>query len=235
MKKLKLSKTIVNTIAVAVLLVSNPIGASAEWKQDNNGWWNSEGSSWSVGWKEIDGKWYYFDNNGYMKTGWVQDEGKWYYLYDNGALAQNTTIDGYSLDSNGAWIQNAQNSYADLDKLPHEYPPTLAQKNGDVVSSLGKYYNKEKLDKFIEIYKNKKASAGDMVRITIYTDEGGAIIHDLIIEGNDIKFIEDNTRDGYSNQTRDEYKVVDIYEKYEKNNTISYYVKTDQGKELCIL
>lgn len=110
MRNFKLSKIIAGLLLVGTILTLAPIGASAEWKQDSTGWWNTEGSSWSVGWKEIDGEWYYFDSNGYMKTGWIQYDGKWYYLYSSGAMAKNTTIDGYTVDSNGAWIQNAQNS-----------------------------------------------------------------------------------------------------------------------------
>jgi len=86
MKKLKLTKIIASTLVVASVLTLNPIGASASWRQDSNGWWNTEGNSWSVGWREIDGKWYYFNSNGYM--------------------THDTIIDGYKLGSDGAWIQN---------------------------------------------------------------------------------------------------------------------------------
>lgn len=52
------------------------------------------------------GGWYYLDEMGNMKTGWIQDgTGKWYYLYPNGAMAYNTSVDGYKLGSNGAWIK----------------------------------------------------------------------------------------------------------------------------------
>ena len=61
MKKLKLTKIIASSLIVISVLALNPIGASAEWKQDSNGWWNTEGSSWSVGWKEIDKKWDYLE------------------------------------------------------------------------------------------------------------------------------------------------------------------------------
>ena len=90
MKNMKLTKVIASSLAVAAILTIYPIGASAEWKQDSKGWWNTEGSSWSIGWEEIDGKWYYFGQDGYM--------------------AHDTVIDGYELDSDGAWIQAASNS-----------------------------------------------------------------------------------------------------------------------------
>ena len=56
-----------------------------------------------TGWKQSGGTWYYFNADGDMATGWKQIGGKWYYFYDSGAMASNTTIDGWTLDSSGAW------------------------------------------------------------------------------------------------------------------------------------
>ncbi|MGG7153003.1 N-acetylmuramoyl-L-alanine amidase family protein, partial [Clostridium neonatale] len=58
-----------------------------------------------TGWLNDNGTWYYLQSNGAMKTGWLNDNGTWYYLQSNGAMAKNTTIDGYRLGSNGAWIR----------------------------------------------------------------------------------------------------------------------------------
>ena len=112
----RLKKIIASSLVAASVLALNQIGATAEWKQDSNGWWNLEGSSRSVGWKEIDGKWYYFNSNGYMKIGWLQDCGKWYYLNSSGAMATNTIINGYIIDSNGVWSHTLQNSSLNSDK-----------------------------------------------------------------------------------------------------------------------
>ncbi|MFS0862265.1 S8 family serine peptidase [Fredinandcohnia sp. 179-A 10B2 NHS] len=49
--------------------------------------------------------WYFLNNSGVMATGWVYTGGKWYYLYSNGKMAYNTTIGGYKLGSDGAWIK----------------------------------------------------------------------------------------------------------------------------------
>lgn len=84
MKKLKLTKVISMSLIAASALALNPIKASAEWKQDKTGWWYAEGDSWATDWREIDGKWYYFDSNGYME--------------------HDKAVDGYYLDSSGAWI-----------------------------------------------------------------------------------------------------------------------------------
>lgn len=86
MKNFKLKKVIAGTLVAASVLMLNPIGASAEWKQDTTGWWYADGSSWVTGWKLIDQKWYYFNPDGYME--------------------RNTTIGGYQLGSDGAWIVN---------------------------------------------------------------------------------------------------------------------------------
>ncbi|CUU51200.1 DUF4362 domain-containing protein [Clostridium beijerinckii] len=237
MKKLNLFQIVASLLTLVSALTLNSIGASAQWKQDSKGWWNTEGSSWSIGWRYIDGEWYYFDNNGYMKTGWILDGGKWYHLNDSGEMSKNTTIDGYLVDSNGVWIQPKQNSYKELDKLPYEYNTDIAQKNGDVVKihnqGINVDFNIEKLDEFIESYKNKKAYLGDMVRITCYGDEGGAIIRDLVIDSEGIKLMEDITRDEYSpqkNRVIKTYRIVDIY-KTNATGCILYYAKTDQGNE----
>lgn len=86
MKKLKLIKLIASTLLLASVFVLYPIGASAEWKQDNIGWWYTEGDSWATGWRNIDGRWYYFYYDGYM--------------------ASCTVIDGYTLGVDGAWIED---------------------------------------------------------------------------------------------------------------------------------
>lgn len=125
------------------------------------------------------------------------------------------------------------NSYEALNKLPQKYSSELAEKNGDVVNIKGRSSNIEKLDKFIEAYQNKKANAGNMVRITKYTNEGDAIICDLIINSEGIKLIEDTTRDNFSNKEgrkEAEYKIADI-SKIKEAEGISYIAKTDKGEE----
>jgi len=90
LKKFNLTKIIASSLIAVSVLALNPIGASAEWKKDSHGWWFSEGSSWAAGWKKIDGKWYYFYYNGYM--------------------AHDTTIGGYKLGSDGAWLTTTTGS-----------------------------------------------------------------------------------------------------------------------------
>ncbi|EHI98347.1 cell wall binding repeat-containing protein [Clostridium sp. DL-VIII] len=113
MLSLKLRKVVAAATVAASVLALSPIGASAEWRQDSYGWWNTEGSSYSVGWSNIDNTWYYFGTDGYMKTGWVNDGGTWYYLQSSGAMKTGWVNDGgtwYYLQSSGAmktgWIND---------------------------------------------------------------------------------------------------------------------------------
>lgn len=83
--------------SVTTRYVQNGMGTPG-WNHDYNGYWycNSNMTYPANTWMEIDGVYYYFDNNGYMKTGWVEgDNGEWYYTSSNGALSTGyQTIDG---------------------------------------------------------------------------------------------------------------------------------------------
>ena len=76
------------------------------WIKDGSTWYycNASGAM-QTGWLKDGSTWYYLQSNGAMKTGWLNDNGTWYYLQSNGAMAANTTIDGYRLGANGAWIR----------------------------------------------------------------------------------------------------------------------------------
>lgn len=56
-------------------------------------------------WLKLDDKWYYLGADGAKKTGWQLLNGSWYYLDSQGVMACNTTISGYKLGANGAWIK----------------------------------------------------------------------------------------------------------------------------------
>jgi len=119
MKKLKLTKVIASTLVLASVLALNPISASAAWKSDSTGWWYTDESSWTTGWKLLDGNWYYFNSDGYM--------------------AHDTTVDGYNLGSNGALIQKIvlatvgteEITKDALDKEMNKYNAKLKQQYGD--------------------------------------------------------------------------------------------------------
>ena len=52
-------------------------------------------------WEYIQGEWYMFDENGYMRTGWYLDGDKYYYFDENGVMLHDTDVEGYHLGSDG--------------------------------------------------------------------------------------------------------------------------------------
>ena len=80
--------------------------------QTANGWQQNDSGQWSYyrngepvkGWLSDDQKWYWLDKTtGMMFAGsWKQIDRKWYYFYTDGTMAVNTTIDGYTIGSDGA-------------------------------------------------------------------------------------------------------------------------------------
>ncbi len=112
--------------AIVISLLTPMSQVKADWKRDNVGWWYSlnNGSYYKNTGAYIDGKWYRFDDRGYMMTGWQpiaernatslkkinwsyfdpvngdqkigwqNIDGKWYYLTRSGALIGEQLIDG---------------------------------------------------------------------------------------------------------------------------------------------
>lgn len=89
---------------------ANGVMMSNGWVQDGGNWYllNADGSM-ATGWKYTGGAWYYLKptagNRGAMQTGWINDNGTWYYCNASGAMLSNTTVGGYVLGANGAWIK----------------------------------------------------------------------------------------------------------------------------------
>lgn len=143
MKSSKITRLIASLMVIGSVFAINPIAAKAEWKSDSTGWWYEDGGSWVSGWKNLNGKWYYFNSNGYM--------------------AHDTEIDGYKLGSDGAWIQNvilatvgSENIMEDdLNKVMKSYDSKLKQQYGADYTSDGnlktaiKKLKKQELDKLI--------------------------------------------------------------------------------------
>ena len=100
-----------------------------KWIQSSGRWWyrHADGSYTRSEWEYIGGKWYYFDQNGWMVTGWQKVKGSWYYMESNGArvadgwkwinnkcyyfdkngkMAADTWIDGSYVDASGVWIKD---------------------------------------------------------------------------------------------------------------------------------
>ncbi|RKW42030.1 MAG: CHAP domain-containing protein [Lachnospiraceae bacterium] len=82
----------VRTVAKAAYKSGNDVSSDIKkaerngWVKTEMGWMYNESGKPVTGWKQIDGKWYYFEANGVMQTGWKQVSGKWYYLHTDGAM-----------------------------------------------------------------------------------------------------------------------------------------------------
>ena len=100
MIKKYLTKAIALAIITTSMMALNPISANAEWikraKGLSNDWLYKNGNSWAKGWQNIDGNWY------------------WFYTW--GVMAHDQWIDGYYLDSNGAWTKTANYVTKDVEK-----------------------------------------------------------------------------------------------------------------------
>lgn len=189
MKNTKLIKVIASSLALAAMMTVYPIRANAEWKQDSNGWWNTEGSSWSVGWKEIDGKWYYFRQDGYM--------------------AHDIAIDGYELGSDGAWIQAASNNLSNSKNVTT---------NEDKTFDINEFKNTLKTDGYpVEVrdtlYKENGVSKGWKLfgGNYYYFSFEGALAKDEIVDGYYLG------SDGALDTTKGKSQLQDITMKTEKS------------------
>lgn len=142
MKK-KLFKRFIFSILFVATIFGSTVFASGSWVQNNRIWnlvneqgtkltgWQSYNGHWYylnsdgamvTGWKQIGFNWYYLNENGDMAIGWKQVGSKWYYLNPNGDMAFNTTIQGYTLDASGAWINTSNTITSDkAEQLVRQY------------------------------------------------------------------------------------------------------------------
>ena len=80
--------------------------------QTANGWVQNDSGEWSYykggkpvkGWLSDDQKWYWLDSSSgkMFSGGWKQIDGKQYYFYADGSMAVNTTVDGKTIGADGA-------------------------------------------------------------------------------------------------------------------------------------
>lgn len=121
-----MKKQILAGIFAGIMIAGMSFTAYAgQWESDSTGYWYREddGSYPSDVWKMIDGKWYHFNEQGYMESDtWIGD----YYVGTDGALWTNTlTKEGYWLDGSGKKDGNKR-IYGDC-----VFKPTSYKKEGD--------------------------------------------------------------------------------------------------------
>ena len=82
------------------------IKSTIGWKYINGYWYYYKSDNTrAIGWIKPDNNWYYLKDDGKMATGWLYYNGTWYYCNASGAMLANTVVDGYLLGSSGAWIR----------------------------------------------------------------------------------------------------------------------------------
>ena len=77
------------------------------WSQNDSGeWYYNQDRKPVKGWPFSQQKWYWLDKTAgkMFSGGWKQIDGKWYYFYADGQMAANTTIEGRTLGPDGAEI-----------------------------------------------------------------------------------------------------------------------------------
>jgi hypothetical protein len=106
---------------------TNSTAKVSQWVQLANGQWqyndatgNPVKNSWFY--DKNAGKSYYLNSDGIRQTGWILLNGKYYYLNSDGSLAVNTTIGGYKVGADGAWIKdNAVNTVNSVNNTSGEW------------------------------------------------------------------------------------------------------------------
>jgi len=98
--------TAIGTAATTGAAVAVSTTTKTGWVLNKDNTWNYllENGTKKTGWLNDNEAWYYLNADGIMATGWINDNGTWYYLEESGAMLANTTVDGYILGSDGAWI-----------------------------------------------------------------------------------------------------------------------------------
>lgn len=87
--------------------VQSPEEAQGRWVMDQNKWkYKRTDDTYAMScWVKNprDGKWYHFDESGYLQTGWFTDtDGKIYYLNPaTGEMMKDTTVEGKTLNTDG--------------------------------------------------------------------------------------------------------------------------------------
>jgi len=105
MKIMSMTKRIICIILSAIMILGTVTIAWAKYNNDTIGWiqdiYNGDDSP------RREGFWYKNPDGTFPKSTWKQIGGKYYYFDEEGYLLRNTTTpDGYQVDREGVWIEN---------------------------------------------------------------------------------------------------------------------------------
>ena len=158
------------------------------WQHDSTGFWYRYASgAWPrKQWEKINGKWYYFDDKGYMVANtWI---GNTYYVGQNGAMLVNTiTPDGYVVDTKGKWVRSIDKETARVAKAAKDLTEGEAG------------YSRELLLKTLQGAHDKDRAKRAVESLQInYTEQAKKAAHILLSYGH-----------GYARQTVEETLVRD--------------------------
>lgn len=155
------------------------------WQKEANGkWWYLLPTGdflWGEDVWRINDKLYYFDEEGYMGIGWKKIDGNWYYFdkVDGNMLMNTVTPDGYKVGINGravgklaiSWNGNTFSVFASIDKLLEPLKPmtVYADTVYTSVNSLGSLtYNQKgrryNVTVFLELVKETEQEVVDKVK-----------------------------------------------------------------------
>ena len=88
-------KQVLTVFMAGILTASMSMTALAGWEQEGNNWkYNDNGTYAANGWYWIDG-----NNDGIAES---------YYFDNTGILARDTTVEGYTVNADGAWTVNGE-------------------------------------------------------------------------------------------------------------------------------
>ena len=123
--------------------IAKYLGVSKEkgtWVEDSNGWKYKEGGKYVTNsWKDIDGKRYYFDDDGVMQTGWQTINGKKYFFMREGYMMTGWISFGstrYYLDKNGVM----QTGWQTIDGKRYFFMPEGYMMRGWISFGKTRYY-----------------------------------------------------------------------------------------------
>lgn len=86
---------------------SNGKKAANQWvKNGDTLFWIEEDGAMAVNkWHKDGTHWYWLDGSGEAVTGWKEIDGKWYFFNDDNTMATDTTIGSYYVGKDGAWTK----------------------------------------------------------------------------------------------------------------------------------